>query len=71
MSDKINKFNKHKNDRTLSLNEDRGDSTWQEERGERYGNSRKGRAKKKPQRQRINRKKFKIETINIIEDENE
>ncbi len=31
----------------LSLNEDRGDAFWQIERGPRYGNARKSRAKSK------------------------
>jgi hypothetical protein len=38
---------KYKNKENPSLNEDRGDAWWQEERGPRYGNSRKVRSRGK------------------------
>lgn len=44
---------------TLSLNEDRGECFWQQERGVRYGNSRKARAKAKVQKRRSERRKNK------------
>lgn len=43
---KTNKYTKRSGE-TLSLNDDRGDAIWQIERGKRYGNSRKARAKAK------------------------
>ncbi len=44
---------------TLSLNADRGEATWQEERGERYGNARKARAKAKVAIRKADRRKNK------------
>lgn len=44
---------------TISLNADRGEATWQEERGERYGNARKARAKSKVARRKADRRKNK------------
>ena len=45
---------------TLSLNADRGMATWQEERGERYGNARKARAKVKVAIRKADRRKNKL-----------
>lgn len=45
---------------TLSLNADRGMATWQEERGERYGNARKARAKAKVAIRKADRRKNKL-----------
>ena len=44
---------------TISLNADRGEATWQEERGERYGNARKARAKAKVAIRKADRRKNK------------
>jgi hypothetical protein len=61
---KISKFSK-RTGYTLSLNADRGDATWQQERGERYGNSRKARAKSKVSVRKSDRRKNKL--INLDE----
>lgn len=45
---------------TLSLNADRGMAIWQEERGERYGNARKARAKAKVAIRKADRRKNKL-----------
>lgn len=45
----------------LSLNANREDAFWQYERGPRYGNARKARAKAKKQLRRKERKNYKIE----------
>ena len=54
----MNKLNKltNRSGRTLSLNEDRGEATWQYERGHRYGNSRKARSLAKKQSRRKERR---------------
>lgn len=45
---------------TLSLNDDREDATWQYERGKRYGNARKAKAKQKRSLSRKTRRMNKI-----------
>ncbi len=42
---------------TKGLNEDRGDATWQQERGARYGNARKARSRMKVLKRRLERRK--------------
>jgi hypothetical protein len=56
---KLSKFSK-RTGYTLSLNADRGDATWQQERGERYGNARKARAKAKVSIRKSDRRKNKL-----------
>lgn len=48
----------------LSLNEDREGAFWQEERGTRYGNTRKVRSKMKILKRRKYRKELKIQDKN-------
>jgi len=60
----MNSRNKHTNrseEVTLSLNADRGDASWQYERGERYGNSRKIRSEAKRKERRKERRKNDIQ----------
>lgn len=59
---KRNKLTNRSEELTLSLNDDRGDATWQYERGPRYGNSRKVRSLAKKQARRKERRKTKIST---------
>ena len=57
---KLNKHTKRSGMSDLSLNDDRGDATWQYDRGPRYGNARKARAKMKQLDRRKNRRDYNI-----------
>ncbi len=54
MSKTKSKFSK-RSSTAVSLNEDRGDASWQYERGPRYGNSRKAKALQKRQQRKTER----------------
>ena len=51
---------------TLSLNADREGATWQEERGPRYGNARKAKAKQKHYERRKERRLEKQEESYLV-----
>lgn len=57
---KRNKLTNRSEKGTLALNDDRGDATWQYERGPRYGNSRKARSLAKKQSRRKERRQTQI-----------
>ncbi len=63
---KVSKFTK-RTGYTLSLNADRGDATWQQERGERWGNARKAKANAKIDKRRVERRKRKINEFELID----
>ena len=46
----------NRNEKVIALNDDRGEATWQYERGPRYGNSRKARSLAKKQSRRKERR---------------
>lgn len=53
---KISRFTK-RSGHTKSLNADRGDAWWQDERGPRYGNARKAKSKQKVDGRRKERRR--------------
>jgi hypothetical protein len=64
----MNKFKTQRREVILGLNNDRQGATWQEERGPRYGNNRKGIAKDKVQRRRDDRLQAKRQAHEAIKD---
>lgn len=64
----MNKFKTQRREVILGLNNDRQGATWQEERGPRYGNNRKGVSKDKVRQRRDDRLQAKRQAYEAIQD---
>lgn len=59
----MNKFRAKRKEDIIGLNDDREGAFWQDDRGKRYGNNRKGIAKDKVRQRRLDRTRTKNEKL--------